>query len=164
MDIDKMNTNEIDSEMYQNDNVNDICNTLHDNSKNGLKKLSAEEQYDIYTNGLKNSIEQFKMSNPEKYEKAQLIGDDMMNKKYVLNTGEDIKGDFLRCKNILTTILQYGLEKNDLYQSELELLKKVLVDVLNCVHDVEDIFSNIEEIETIIHVIVNKMCDYEHDY
>ena len=56
------------------------------------------------------------------------------------------------------------LNKSDLYQSELDLLKKVLVDVLNCVHDVEDIFSNLEEIETIVHTIVNKMSDFENDY
>ena len=65
----------------------------------------------MYLKGLEASVEQFKQMYPEKYEKAQSIGDDMMNKKYELDIGEDLKGDLLKCKNILVTVLQYGLEK-----------------------------------------------------
>lgn len=131
---------------------------------NELKKLSADEQYEIYLRGLQGSIEQFKLNNPKQYEKAQSIGEDMMNKKYELVTGQDIKGDLLKCKNILNTILQYSLDKEDLYDSELELLKKILVNILNCVNDIKDIFKNIEEIEKIIHILINKINEYDNDY
>jgi len=131
---------------------------------NELKKLSADEQYEIYLTGLQGSIEQFKLNNPQQYEKAQSIGEDMMNKKYELVTGQDIKGDLLKCKNILNTILQYSLDKEDLYDSELELLKNILVNILNCVNDIKDIFKNIEEIEKIIHILINKINEYDNDY
>jgi hypothetical protein len=131
---------------------------------NGLQKLSANEQYEIYSRGLQSAIEQFKLNNPQQYEKAQSIGEDMMNKKYELVTGQDTKGDLLKCKNILNSILQYGLEKSDLYENELELLKKILVDTLNCVHDIEDIFKNIEEIEQMIRLVFDKVCEIENDY
>jgi hypothetical protein len=131
---------------------------------NELKKLSAGEQYEIYLRGLQGSIEQFKLNNPQQYEKAQSIGEDMMNKKYELVTGQDIKGDLLKCKNILNTILQYSLDKEDLYDSELELLKNILVNILNCVNDIKDIFKNIEEIEKIIHILINKINEYDNDY
>jgi hypothetical protein len=131
---------------------------------NELKKLSADEQYEIYLRGLQGSIEQFKLNNPQQYEKAQSIGEDMMNKKYELVTGQDIKGDLLKCKNILNTILQYSLDEEDLYDNELELLKKILVNILNCVNDIKDIFKNIEEIEKIIHILINKINEYDNDY
>lgn len=154
---------EIDQSNQSCSNNNSDIST-HNPPKPELVKLTPEDQYNIYLSGLQSSIDQFKKMNPEKYEKSQMIGEDMMNKKYALTTGQDMKGDLLKCKNILTTIIQYGLKKDDLYESELQLLKKILVDVLNCIHDVEDIFSNIEEIENIIHIIVNKMCEFEHDY
>ena len=131
---------------------------------NELKKLSADDQYEIYLRGLQGSIEQFKLNNPQQYEKAQSIGEDMMNKKYELVTGQDIKGDLLKCKNILNTLLQYGLDKEDLYDNELELLKKILVNILNCVNDIKDIFKNIEEIEKIINILINKINEYDNDY
>jgi hypothetical protein len=137
---------------------------IQNNIENNLVRLSAEEQYSIYLKGLENSVEQFKINHPDKYEKAQLIGDDMMNKKYQLNSGQDLKGDFLKCKNILNSVLQYGLEKSDLYESEIELLKKILNDVLNIVNDINDIFEKVEEIERVISILVNKITEIENDY
>ena len=88
----------------------------------------------------------------------------MMNKKYELCHGQDLKGDFLKCKNILNSVLQYGLEKSDLYESEIELLNKILTDLLNIVSDINDIFEKVEEIERIIGILVDKLKDVENDY
>ena len=133
-------------------------------SQNNLVRISANEQYELYLKGLEASVEQFKQMYPEKYEKAQSIGDDMMNKKYELIIGEDLKGDLLKCKNILITLLQYGLEKSDLYENEFELLKKVLTCSLNIVHDINDIFENLETIEDLVMKITDKLTELENQY
>jgi hypothetical protein len=132
--------------------------------QNNLVRISANEQYELYLKGLEASVEQFKQMYPEKYEKAQSIGDDMMNKKYELTIGEDLKGDLLKCKNILVTILQYGLEKSDLYENEFELLKKVLTCSLNIIHDINDIFENVEMIEELVSKITDKLTELENQY
>ena len=129
-----------------------------------LVKLSYDKQHEMYLKGLESSVEQFKQMYPEKYAKAQSIGDDMMNKKYTLNIGEDLKGDLIKCKNVLISIFQYGLEKEDLYENELELLKKIVTDVMNIVDDVKDIFVNINDIENIIAKISEKLTELENDY
>lgn len=129
-----------------------------------VKTSSILEYNEYYMKGLQDSVEQFKKNYPEKYEKAQSIGDDMMNKKYELCHGQDLKGDFLKCKNILNSVLQYGLEKSDLYESEIELLNKILTDLLNIVSDINDIFEKVEEIERIIGILVDKLKDVENDY
>jgi hypothetical protein len=129
-----------------------------------VKTSSILKHHEYYMKGLQDSVEQFKKNYPEKYEKAQSIGDDMMNKKYELCHGQDLKGDFLKCKNILNSVLQYGLEKSDLYESEIELLNKILTDLLNIVSDINDIFEKVEEIERIIGILVDKLKDVENDY
>jgi hypothetical protein len=118
----------------------------------------------MYLKGLESSVEQYKKMFPEKYEKAQSIGDDMMNKKYELKPGEDIKGDLIKCKTILLTILQYGLEINDLYDNEIRLIKKIFTDVFNIVNDINDIIKNVENIEKIIRMIINKLSEYDNYY
>lgn len=143
------------------------ANLLQNNTVTGtseLVKLSYDKQHEMYLKGLEASVEQFKQMYPEKYAKAQSIGDDMMNKKYTLHVGEDLKGDLIKCKNILISVFQYGLEKGDLYENELELLKKIVTDVMNIVHDVNDIFVNINDIENIIHKISEKLTELENDY
>ena len=145
----------------QNSEPNNVPNNV---PQNNLVKLSANQQYELYLKGLEVSVEQFKQMYPEKYEKAQSIGDDMMNKKYELIIGEDLKGDLLKCKNILVTILQYGLEKSDLYENEFELLKKVLTCTLNIVHDINDIFENLETIEDLVIKITDKLTELENQY
>ena len=132
--------------------------------QNNLVKLSANEQYELYLKGLEASVEQFKQMYPEKYEKAQSIGDDMMNKNYELTIGEDLKGDLLKCKNILVTILQYGLEKSDLYENEFELLNKVLKCTLNIVNDINGIFQNLEMIEDLVIKITDRLTELENQY
>ena len=132
--------------------------------ENNLVRISSFEQYQLYLKGLESSVEQFKQMYPEKYEKAQSIGDDMMNKKYELRLGEDVKGDLLKCKNILDSIYQYELEKSDLYENELELLQKILTCGMNIVHDINDIFENVESIEKIINVLIDKLTELEHEY
>jgi hypothetical protein len=144
------------------DNIKEI-----DNKSNEIPNrimIQGEEQYNMYLKGLEAAVEQYRTMCPEKYEKAQSIGDDMMNKKYELVPGEDLKGDLLKCKNILMTVLQYGLEKSDLYENEIELLKKIFISVLNIVKDINDIIENVEMIENIITLIEDKLCEYENYY
>jgi hypothetical protein len=104
--------------------------------------IMNSEQYNSYFSGLNASVEQYKLMNPEKYETAQAIGNDMMSLSYDLESGIDMKGSCLRCKNLLVSIYQYGLEKEDLYDEEYELLKYILVFHLNCLEKVDDIFQN----------------------
>ena len=137
---------------------------LTEQPQNNLVRMTSAEQYELYLKGLEASVEQFKQMYPEKYEKAQMIGDDMMNKKYELSLGEDTKGDLLKCKNILESVYQYGLEKSDLYENELELLKKILTCSMNIVHDINDIFENVESIEKIIILLTEKLTELEHEY
>lgn len=140
-----------------NNNINSI------QLSNGIS-FQDIEQYNMYMKGLETSVEQYKKLYPEKYEKAQSIGDDMMNKKYDLVSGEDLKGDLLKCKNILMSVLHYGLELNDLYENEIQLLKRVFTSVLHIVKDINDIIENVKIIENIINLITNKLYDYENYY
>ena len=158
------NEEKVDDSTYQ--TKLEVQNTEHnkDIPRNNLVRLSANEQYELYLKGLESSVEQFKQMYPEKYEKAQSIGDDMMNKNYELTIGEDLKGDLLKCKNILITVLQYGLEKSDLYESEFELLKKVLTCILNIIRDINDIFENVGMIEELVTKITDKLTELENQY
>ncbi len=134
------------------------------NEQDNKTETMSRTQYDLYLKGLEASVEQFKQMYPEKYEKAQSIGDDMMNKKYDLSLGEDVKGDLIKCKNIIVSVLQYGLELSDLYENELELLKKVFTCSLNIVNDINDIFSNIETIEKILVLVTDRLTELENEY
>jgi hypothetical protein len=106
--------------------------------------IMNSEQYNSYYSGLNSSVEHYKLTNPEKYEIAQAIGNDMMSLSYDLESGIDMKGSCLRCKNLLVSIYQYGLEKEDLYEGEYDLLHNVLVFRLNCLKEVDEIFSENE--------------------
>ena len=158
------NEEKVDESTYETQLEVENSEPNKDVPQNNLVRLSANEQYELYLKGLEASVEQFKQMYPEKYEKAQSIGDDMMNKKYELTIGEDLKGDLLKCKNILVTILQYGLEKSDLYENEFELLKKVLTCSLNITHDINDIFENVEMIEELVSKITDKLTELENQY
>ena len=152
-------------EKYDNENkLPNLQSLSNENSVIENITLQSAKQYDMYLKGLESSVEQYKKMFPEKYEKAQSIGDDMMNKKYELKPGEDIKGDLIKCKTILLTILQYGLEINDLYDNEIRLIKKIFTDVFNIVNDINDIITNVENIENIIRMIINKLSEYDNYY
>ena len=152
-------------EKYDNENkLSNLQSLSNENSVIENITLQSAKQYDMYLKGLESSVEQYKKMFPEKYEKAQSIGDDMMNKKYELKPGEDIKGDLIKCKTILTTILQYGLEINDLYDNEIYLIKKIFTNVFNIVNDINDIITNVENIENIIRMIINKLSEYDNYY
>ena len=152
-------------EKYDNENkLPNLQSLSNENSVIENITLQSAKQYDMYLKGLESSVEQYKKMFPEKYEKAQSIGDDMMNKKYELKPGEDIKGDLIKCKTILTTILQYGLEINDLYDNEIYLIKKIFTNVFNIVNDINDIITNVENIENIIRMIINKLSEYDNYY
>uniref|UniRef100_A0A6C0I7Q1 Uncharacterized protein n=1 Tax=viral metagenome TaxID=1070528 RepID=A0A6C0I7Q1_9ZZZZ len=134
------------------------------NNEQECKTNSCNQQYNMYIQGLEAAVEQYKKMYPEKYEKAQSIGDDMMNKNYELNSGEDYKGDILKCKDILVSVLQYGLTMSDLYEHEIDTLKKIFGCVLNIAHDINDILDNVEMIENIISTLTNKLKELDYYY
>jgi len=103
--------------------------------------IMNNEQYNSYFSGLNASVEQYKLMNPEKYEIAQAIGNDMMSLNYDLESGIDMKGSCLRCKNIVVSIYQYGLEKEDMYDEEYELLKSILTFHLKCIENIDELFN-----------------------
>ena len=150
------NENEYKEDNSNNENMNKI--------ENNVTSRNYDQQYDMYLRGLEAAAEQYKQMYPEKYEKAQSIGDDMMNKNYELHIGEDLKGDMLKCKNIFVSVLQYGLEMGDLYEDEIELLKKVLTGCLNVTNDINDIFKNFETIENIISLLKDKLSEFDNYY
>jgi len=122
------------------------------------------DQYSSYLAGLNSSVEQYKMMNPEKYETAQAIGNDMMSLSYDLELGIDMKGSCLRCKNILMSIYQYALEKDDMYDEEYDLLKTILVFHLKCLNDVDDIFlEDQEKLKKCLQMINEKIKELSND-
>jgi hypothetical protein len=130
-----------------------------------LFSMSSNNQFNMYMKGLESSIEQFKQLYPEKYAKAQSIGDDMMNKKYELYIGQDYKGDLLKCKSLLLTINHYGLEESDLYQNEIDLLKKVLTILkMNNLDNINIILKDYDKVNKIIESINILICLSENDY
>ncbi len=143
---------------------NENSNENSNEKSEEYKTNSYDQNYNMYIQGLEAAVEQYKKMYPEKYAKAQSIGDDLMNKNYELNSGEDYKGDLLKCKDTLVSVLQYGLTINDLYEHEIELLKKVFGCVLNIVHDMNDILENIEMIENIISTLTNKLNELDYYY
>lgn len=108
--------------------------------------IMNNEQYNSYFSGLNASVEQYKLTNPEKYEAAQAIGNDMMSLSYDLESGADMKGSCLRCKNTIVSIYQYGLEKEDMYDDEYELLNSILIFHLKCLRNIDELFNGDSDI------------------
>lgn len=128
-----------------------------------IRDISKHNQYDIYCKGLQSSVEQFKITNPLKYEIAQSIGEDMMTKSYDLNTGVDLKGYYLNCKKILNSISQYGLDYNDLYNREIEDLYQILVIQLSCTDSINIIFNDENILNTCIQKVNEKIEILKYD-
>lgn len=72
---------------------------------------------------IEKTIEYIKNTNPEKYKKAQAIGDNIMN--LYRDNLEDKKGDEILLKIIFDRIKNYDLNENDLDEYEIKLLNKV---------------------------------------
>jgi hypothetical protein len=77
-----------------------------------------------YTDSMTSLVESFKKMYPEKYKKAQLQGDEVMNSSYSLTVGQDSQGEKLKLDQLLLAIKNYKLTKEDLTKDELELLEK----------------------------------------
>ena len=125
--------------------------------------IMNNEQYGSYLTGLNASVEQYKMMNPEKYETAQAIGNDMMSLSYDLETGIDMKGSCLRCKNILVSIYQYGLEKEDMYDEEYDLLKTILIFHLKCIENIDELFNNEDILNKSLQMVNEKIKELSND-
>lgn len=78
-----------------------------------------------YITGLEDQVECLKRQNPEKYIKAQLIGDSMMSCEYNLSLGQDIEGEQIRAKELLNLVQYYSLREDELSLAEIELLCKM---------------------------------------
>lgn len=72
---------------------------------------------------IEKTIEYIKNTNPEKYKKAQDIGNNIMT-LYQDNL-EDKKGDEILLKTIFDRIKNYDLNENDLDEYEIKILNKV---------------------------------------
>lgn len=126
--------------------------------------IMNNDQYNSYLTGLNVSVEQYKMTNPEKYKVAQAIGNDMMSLSYDLETGIDMKGSCLRCKNILVSIYQYGLEKEDIYDEEYDLLKTILIFHLKCIENIDDLFNDkLDILNKCLQIINEKIKEMSND-
>ena len=125
--------------------------------------IMNNDQYSSYLTGLNASVEQYKMMNPEKYETAQAIGNDMMSLSYDLETGIDMKGSCLRCKNILVSIYQYGLEKEDMYDEEYDLLKSIFIFHLKCIENIDELFNNEDILNRCLYVVNEKIKELSND-
>ena len=125
--------------------------------------IMNNDQYSSYLTGLNTSVEQYKMMNPEKYETAQAIGNDMMSLSYDLETGIDMKGSCLRCKNILVSIYQYGLEKEDMYDEEYDLLKTILIFHLKCIENIDELFNNEDILNKSLQMVNEKIKELSND-
>lgn len=78
-----------------------------------------------YINGLEYQVLQMRIKHPEKYIKAQSIGNSYMNCSYELKNGIDEEGDRVTSQLLLYQIRDYILSDEDLATSEIELLARV---------------------------------------
>lgn len=89
-----------------------------------INSKQSESEYKNYLSGLEKQVEQYKQMNPEKYHKAQSIGESYMNCKYDMEIGEDYEGDLYHVNRLFNIIKSYNLQDEDLSTSELQLLNK----------------------------------------
>jgi hypothetical protein len=82
-----------------------------------------QKENEAYNNTLMQAVEEMKQRYPQKYLKAQSMGNSFMNLGYELNRGVDEEGDRVRADNLIRTIRDYGLD--DLNEEETELLVRV---------------------------------------
>ena len=73
---------------------------------------------------LQESVEQFKKMFPDKYVRAQQIGESYMNLKYELKSGVDEEGESMKVKELINLLESNTLLKEDLYEEDLKLLEK----------------------------------------
>ena len=97
-----------------------------EDSGNTLVILNREKVVDEHkkiTSTLEMAVEEFKRRNPEKYDMAQLIGDDVMNKIYEdINVGRDVEGDKIKAKELFDIYNDGLLDECDMESREIELL------------------------------------------
>jgi hypothetical protein len=99
-------------------------------SKNYYHDIIKQEEIKNkqYITGLEEQVECLKRQNPEKYVKAQLIGDSIMTCEYDLSVGVDHEGELIRAKELLNLVGYYSLSDSDLSLLELDLLHRVYGD------------------------------------
>ena len=72
-------------------------------------------------------VEEMKRNYPEKYKQAQSFGEDIMSKDYQIKNddqGKDTLGEIKMFQQLLKTIKEYNLSKEDLTTDEQLLLEK----------------------------------------
>ena len=88
-----------------------------------LQGNRIEDEHKKITSTLEMAVEEFKRKNPEKYDMAQIIGDDIMNKIYEnLNVGRDVEGDKIRAKELYDIYIDGLLDVNEMDEKEVKLL------------------------------------------
>lgn len=137
---------------------NEIQNEIHNpqnpqNPQNGLTKMNHED----YMSGIQQAVERYKLTHPEQYERNARLGQYIMNQRFDVESGIDVKGHLIKCKTILYTISEYDLNMQDLYDNEVQILNCILVDYLNCIKSLEWLFENRDYIETCMVQVLNKL-------
>lgn len=89
------------------------------NTNKEHKSFSDYQQalYDVVDNMIK--------LNPEKYEKMQKLGEDVMNKSYNVVEGEDIEGIKIKCEEIVKTIKNYELKCEEIDECDIKILMRI---------------------------------------
>lgn len=129
---------------------------------NDPKSTMSKMNHDEYMIGIQQSIERYKLTNPEAYERNTKLGEYMMNQHYDLESGIDVKGDLLRCKSILRTIIDYDFDKDDLYDYEIHILNCILIKYLNCIDDIDLVFNNKDTAEMCLWKVLDKLDIYSN--
>ena len=76
-----------------------------------------------YISGLEYQVSQMRLKHPEKYLKAQSIGNSYMNCSYDLKNGIDEDGDKVNSQLLLYQIRDYDIQDEDISKPEIELLE-----------------------------------------
>jgi hypothetical protein len=102
------------------DNVDDIDKTkLHDKMRERIANESKLQEDSINT-----AVMMLRVKDPKRYEKAQYIGSSYMDRSYNLEVGFDNEGSEIRAKELLKTLNNGLITKDDLTTEEVVLLNR----------------------------------------
>jgi hypothetical protein len=89
-----------------------------------ISKNDDIKNYNKYMDSLVRIVEQHKQKFPEKYKRAQDVGEFVMSSNYNVEIGKDKEGTDKRVELILKTMNDYQLTIDDLREDEIKLLKE----------------------------------------
>ncbi len=84
----------------------------------------VREEHQKISSTLDMAVEEFKRKNPEKYDMAQIIGNDIMDKIYDLQEGRDTVGDKLKAKELYNIYLDGMITIDEMEEKEKNLMEE----------------------------------------